>query len=513
VVFKRKWFILTALVLVLGGVTVGTAVAPREYEASAMLMLTRARADLTLTPSEAHGGAVSLRLNPSQELTSESELLKRRSLLLHVVQSLGSDQTLKGRLRPEGSDPAATRESAGLFDQMRELVVFARPAVAAPVRLLGALNAKEPMTRADQAIQAVSRRLKVSPVENTNLIRLSFNANDPEYASTVLDLLMSEYLDQYVRIRTNPGAVEFFETQMTSLAKELHEAEDAKQALEQKYGVRRLDAQTDIYLRTIADMEGQLLASRSEMEGLSEKTRVLREQVEKLPEKVRSSEEVRVNPVLDSMRSKLLEFELERNKLLQRYTEQDRRVQDVEREIALLRQRLTTEPNVEFARESYGLNPARTPLQLDLINAETQLLSASVKTKNLERDLQSAEARLDQVSKAAYDRQRLERKVKMLEENYLVYAKKFEEARISSAMDKNRIVNISVVEPVSITAKPGVGGKSALDMALMGTVFGLVIALGGAFGREYFDRTFSSEESARRQLNLPVLGSIPEERK
>jgi uncharacterized protein involved in exopolysaccharide biosynthesis len=307
--------------------------------------------------------------------------------------------------------------------------------------------------------------------------------------------------------------VEFFETQMTSLAKELHEAEDAKQALEQKYGVRRLDAQTDIYLRTIADMEGQLLASRSEMEGLSEKTRVLREQVEKLPEKVRSSEEVRVNPVLDSMRSKLLEFELERNKLLQRYTEQDRRVQDVEREIALLRQRLTTEPNVEFARESYGLNPARTPLQLDLINAETQLLSASVKTKNLERDLQSAEARLDQVSKAAYDRQRLERKVKMLEENYLVYAKKFEEARISSAMDKNRIVNISVVEPVSITAKPGVGCKSALDMALMGTVFGLVIALGGAFGREYFDRTFSSEESARRQLNLPVLGSIPEERK
>jgi uncharacterized protein involved in exopolysaccharide biosynthesis len=199
--------------------------------------------------------------------------------------------------------------------------------------------------------------------------------------------------------------------------------------------------------------------------------------------------------------------------MLQLYTEQDRRVQDVEREIALLRQRFASEPNVEFARESYGPNPARTPLQLDLINTETQLLSATVKTKNLERDIQAAEARLDQVSKTAYDRQRLERKVKMLEESYLIYAKKYEEARISNAMDKNRIVNISVVEPVNIVAKPGTGGKSALDLALLGTVFGLVIGVGGAFGREYINTTFSTEESARRQLRLPVLGSIPEERK
>jgi uncharacterized protein involved in exopolysaccharide biosynthesis len=515
VVFKRKWFILTALVLIMGGVSVGAAIAPREYEASAMLMLTRARADLTVTPFETNAGALGLRLNTSQDLVSESELLKRRSLLMHVVRTLGSERTLKGRLQLEGIGPSGQGqgEAGSFFGRMHEMVGFARPAMAAPVRLLGALNAKEPLTRADQAIQAVGRRLKVSPVDNTNLIRLTFNANDPEYASKVLDLLMNEYLDQYVRIRTNPGAVEFFETQVTSLARELREAEDAQQALDQKYGVRRLDAQTDIYLRTIAEMEGQLQTSRSDMEGLHEKTRVLREQIEKLPEKVRSSEEVRINPVLDSMRTRLLELELQRNKMLQLYTEQDRRVQDVEREIALLRQRFASEPNVEFARESYGPNPARTPLQLDLINTETQLLSATVKTKNLERDIQAAEARLDQVSKTAYDRQRLERKVKMLEESYLIYAKKYEEARISNAMDKNRIVNISVVEPVNIVAKPGTGGKSALDLALLGTVFGLVIGVGGAFGREYINTTFSTEESARRQLRLPVLGSIPEERK
>jgi uncharacterized protein involved in exopolysaccharide biosynthesis len=515
VLFKRKWFILSVTLLTLTGVCVGTLMTPPEYQASAMLMLTRARADLTVTPFETSGGALSLRLNPSQDLVAESELLKRRSLLLHVVKTLGSETTLAGRLPEEEETSASDGLATGNANvgELHQLVSFARPALAGPVRLLGSLNGQEPLTKVDRAIQALGQRLRVAPVENANLIRLTLTAKDPGYAGKVLDLLVAEYLDQYVRIRTNPGAVQFFEGQVQTLARDLREAEDAKQALEQKYGVRRLEAQTDLYLKAAVDRELQLQTTRSEVDGLREKVRVLRDQLAALPDKVRASEEIRVNPVQDSMRAKLLELELERNKLLQKYTDHDRRVQDVEREIALLRQRLVGEPNWEFARESYGPNPARTPLHLDLINAETQLLGATVKASNLERDLREAETRLDQVGRAVYDRQRLERKIKMLEENYLIYAKKFEEARISAAMDKNRIVNISVVEPVSIAAKPRANGRGALDLALLGAAFGLVLGVGGAFGREYFNRTFSTEDSVRRQLNLPVLGSIPEERR
>lgn len=517
IVFKRKWLILCVALLVFGGVVAGAIMTPREYEASAMLMLTRARADLTVTPFEVSGGQMALRINPSQDLVAESELLKRRSLLVHVVRTLGSDVTLAGHLPDDEDTNGTAGDNTGLasgrvFDELRQFASYVRPAVDGPVRLFDALNQKEKLTRADQALVTLGKALKVSPVENANLIKLTFAAQDPKYAGKVLDVLVDEYLEQYVRMRTNPGAVQFFEGQMTTLAKDLRDAEDAKQTLEQKYGVRRLEAQTDLYLKAAVDQEQQLQTTRTEVGGLQEKVRVLREQLTRMPEKVKASEEVRVNPVQDSMRSKLLELELERNKLLQKYTDDDRRVQDVEREIGLLKGRFAGEPNVEFARESYGLNPARAPLQLDLINAETQLLSATVKAKNLERDVHTAEARLDQVGRAVYDRTRLERKIKMLEENYLIYAKKYEEARISSAMDKNRIVNVSVVEPVSVAARQGVNGKGVAELALMGGAFGLVLGVGGAFSREYFSRTFSTEEGVRRRLNLPVLGSTPEGR-
>ena len=73
---------------------------------------------------------------------------------------------------------------------------------------------------------------------------MSFTANDSAYAAKVLDLLVKEYLDQYVRMRTNPGAVQFFEARYDP-GPELRDAEDAKQALEQKFGVDRLETQTD----------------------------------------------------------------------------------------------------------------------------------------------------------------------------------------------------------------------------------------------------------------------------
>jgi uncharacterized protein involved in exopolysaccharide biosynthesis len=514
VLFKRKWLILTVALLVFAGAAIGVALAPREYEASAMLMLTRARADLTVTPFETNAGAVALRLNPSQDVVGESEMLHRRSLLLYIVKTLGTEATLSGQLPGEAAVDGDNRASdTGILGRLNDVISFARPAMATPVRLLGNFNRKEPLPQADLAVQALGRRLQVSPVDNSNLIQVTFTANDSAYASKVLDLLIQQYLDQYVRIRTNPGAVGFFEHEVSTLSRELREAEDAKQALDEKFGVNRLDTQTDVYLKAASDRELLLQTARTDAQGLQEKVQLLKAQLEKMPEKIQSSEEVRVNPVQDSMRAKLLDLELQRNKALQLYMPEDRHVQDLEHEIALLRQRLSTEPNVEFAREAYGLNPARTPVQLELVTAEAQLLAATVRAKNLEHDLADAESRLNQVTKAVYERQRLERKVKMLEENYLVYAKKYEEARISDAMDKNRIVNISVVEPVNIASKPGVNGRSAFQLALLGGVFGIVLGVGGAFGREYFDRTFSTEASVRRELKLPVLGSIPEDKK
>ena len=86
----------------------------------------------------------------------------------------------------------------------------------------------------------------------------------------------------------------------------------------------------------------------------------------------------------------------------------------------------------------------------------------------------------------------LERNLKLNEENYQLYVKKMEEARVSNAMDKEQMVNISVAEPALPPVKPA-KPKILLNIALS-IVLGAVSGLGVAFFSEYLAHTFNNPE-------------------
>jgi capsular polysaccharide biosynthesis protein len=79
-------------------------------------------------------------------------------------------------------------------------------------------------------------------------------------------------------------------------------------------------------------------------------------------------------------------------------------------------------------------------------------------------------------------------------------------------MDKSQIVNINLVEPVQVKANAGVGGKSGLSWLFLAGSIGMVAGVGGASSRDFFDHSLSTDQSVKRNVGLPVLGSIPEQR-
>ena len=102
----------------------------------------------------------------------------------------------------------------------------------------------------------------------------------------------------------------------------------------------------------------------------------------------------------------------------------------------------------------------------------------------------------------------LERQVTLNEENYQLYVKHMEEARISDAMDNQKIANISVVEPALPPIKP-VKPKKLLNI-LLSIILGGFAGLGVAFSSEYFSHSFNNSEDVKQHLGLKVLASIPE---
>ena len=95
-------------------------------------------------------------------------------------------------------------------------------------------------------------------------------------------------------------------------------------------------------------------------------------------------------------------------------------------------------------------------------------------------------------------------------EAYLMYRKKAEEARITAAMDDNKITNVAIGELASRQGAP-VGAPKNLSL-LFAVMVGLVSGVGGAFLREFFDGSIKTEHEIRSSVDLPVLGSISEEK-
>jgi uncharacterized protein involved in exopolysaccharide biosynthesis len=101
----------------------------------------------------------------------------------------------------------------------------------------------------------------------------------------------------------------------------------------------------------------------------------------------------------------------------------------------------------------------------------------------------------------------LEREASLLEASYRGYSEKLEQARIDDALEAGRISNVNVVQPASYVVEP-VKPQKLLIVAL-----GLAAAMAGAvvaaLSAEFLDGSLRSSDDVERQLEVPVLLSIP----
>ena len=98
--------------------------------------------------------------------------------------------------------------------------------------------------------------------------------------------------------------------------------------------------------------------------------------------------------------------------------------------------------------------------------------------------------------------------LEMNEENYQLYIRNMEEARISDAMDSQKIANISVIEPAQPPIKPIKPNK--LLNVFLSIFLGGFAALGLAFFSEYLNHGLNNSGDVKRHLGVQVMATIPE---
>ncbi len=112
-----------------------------------------------------------------------------------------------------------------------------------------------------------------------------------------------------------------------------------------------------------------------------------------------------------------------------------------------------------------------------------------------------------ELNEAQLAQQDLLRAAKSAEENFLLYSRKQEEARISEALDRRRMVNVSIADAPTLPLLPS-SPNWPLNL-ILGTLLAFFVSIGLTLAREYMDRSFRTPDEVEVFLNVPVLAFVP----
>lgn len=442
--FLRRRGRLVAILFLLG---FGAAAAyiltrPVLYEAQMKLLLKRARTDAPIDAERRQAGTVPTELSDS-EIESEIELFRSRDSLATIVREQGLAAAAGG---PEA---AAVREA--------------------------------------RAVREFTRRLSVFRIENTNLISVALRDPDPQRAARLLARLAEIYMAKHAVLHRNQDSSQFFARQADSYAQQLDQAQRQLAAFRERHQVSLLAAEKEAALRRQDELERTLQQTESEIESARDRAAQLRRQVLELPETVETQRRMaRSESLLERLKATLLELENKRTELLTKYDRQYRLVQEVERQIEDTRRMIEQEQQASVVDRTSALNPLRQSLKGDLLRTETELAGLMAKRDKLAADLRQVRASLLGLERITAEHDDLVRQVKLAEENFLLYQRKREESRLADAMDRERILNVTIVEEPVPPAMPAEQHRAALLLlsAVMSAFasLGLALAIDSAAG-------------------------------
>jgi uncharacterized protein involved in exopolysaccharide biosynthesis len=196
--------------------------------------------------------------------------------------------------------------------------------------------------------------------------------------------------------------------------------------------------------------------------------------------------------------------------LLRKYTDKDRHVHDNAEEIAELQAQFETamrdHPTV-VTHQMFRTNPIREDRVRTLLDMESSIREIRARQATLEEELSRSNRHLVTLQQKSIEYDRLDQEVKNRRETYELYVKREQEARISQAMDEQKLINVDIVQRPALPLPKSSTQRVSLAVLMIAA---LVVGIAGAFGREYMSRSLRSEYDVGRHLGLPLLASIGE---
>jgi uncharacterized protein involved in exopolysaccharide biosynthesis len=361
--------------------------------------------------------------------------------------------------------------------------------------------------RVERAARRLAKKLHVEPMKKTNLIAISYASDDPRQAAKMLQAVANAYLEKHTVVHRPSGEVLFFEQQTSEARRLLDDAKGKLLEFSSAHGVVAASQERDLALQKLSEVDASYRQTRIDLAETQQRVWELEEQLKVLPERTTTQLRTADNPeLLKALKSSLLDLQLKRTQLLTKFEPSHRLVREVDQQIAQAQAAIAAESTSPVRDETTDKNSHYEWATSELQQAQVRLKGLQARAAATGAQEAAYREMSQRLGEAAVSQDDLRSAEKAADENYLLYVKKQEEARMADALDQRGIVNVAIAEqPVA----PALPNLSTLTLLVIGLAAAGTAGTGAAFAADYLDPRLRTPQDVLESLNAPVLASLP----
>jgi uncharacterized protein involved in exopolysaccharide biosynthesis len=476
--FRHQRAIVITFCAILLGAALAAVLEPYDYDASTKFLIERARLDPVVSPGQSNSGGPMPTAVSEEEMNSEVELVKSDDVLRQVVMTTGlyKKKTLTDHLH------------------LTKLMSY-----------LGVKDSQE--ERIQNSVMRLQKDLKIDAIRKSTLIEVMYSSSDPHQAFSVLQALDEAYLQKNLAVHHPPGEFEFFDQEAEGYKKNLADAENQLKTFSEQSGGVSPQLARDIALQKLSEFSANLQQTYAEIATTDTRIETLEKQSGITPQRMTTQSHVSDDAqVLQGLKSTLMSLELKRTELLTKYQPDYPLVKEMDKELTETRASIASEESKPLREETTDRNPTFAWITDELAKDKADEAGLKARATALQAIIAKYESNSHELEQKGILQQDLLRKVKTEEENFLLYQHKREEARMSDALDRTRILNVAIAEqPVT----PSLPANSRFMVFLVGCLLAIGVSLALGFTLEYANPSFRTPTEVFSELSIPVLAAVP----
>ncbi len=363
-------------------------------------------------------------------------------------------------------------------------------------------------TRVDRenAIGKLQKALQIMPVMKSSMIRVRYSSSDPKQSARVLEAMAKAYLDRHLKLHGTSGSLEFFEAQSAEAQTKLSESQDKLLKFQQASGVVSATEQKDMLLQRSIELRVGLQAAEAELRETTRKMATLKDRSGRTAARIPTQMRRMPNQYsIERLNTLLIELKNRRTELVTKFKPTDRVVTQLDQQIADTQKALQGAEGSIATEEASDINPLRQTLDTELNRAEADVSGLRGRIAAMREQGATYKRELARLETLMPQEQQFVRDARVAEDNYLLYAKKQEEARIGEKMDQQKIANVVLAEAPREPALPKGRMGTIVPAYLLALLAGLAVV--SLFNR--MKKTVYTPWELEVFSAVPVLGTVP----